>query len=323
METNIPENNPAENNLHFNASGASLLGLMVKNWLLNVFTLGLYYPWARVSMLKFYWHSAQLNGTAFSFTGTGQEIFKGFLKVLVLIFGLYGLLAYAELTENQTLYVYSILTTLIFIAAILPLAVHGAFRYRLSRTTWRGIHMGYRGDRAQLFSEFLIGYFFTIITFGMYIPWFIHRLRKYIIPQLRFGSLSFNYTGTGFDLFIIAVKGIVLSSMTLGLYTFWYKKERMNYLVENCLVCQGEKEIRLKGIFSGWELFQLGITNFIILIFTLGIGTPWVILRTFKYTVEHIQIPADIDLDHIAQTEDDYQDATGEYVIDFFDLGIV
>jgi len=323
METNTTENNVADNHLQFNASGASLFGLMLKNWLLNVVTLGLYYPWARVSMLKFYWQSSQLNGTNFSFTGTGQEIFKGFIKVLVFIFGIYGLLAYAELTENQTLYAYTILLSILFIATILPLAVHGAFRYRLSRTTWRGIHMGYRGNRSQLFSEFFIGYFFTIITFGIYIPWFIHRLRKYIIPQLRFGSLSFNYTGTGFDLFIIAVKGIVLSSLTFGLYTFWYKKDRMNYFVENCVVHQGDKEIRLRGVFSGWELFQLGITNFIILIFTLGIGTPWVILRTFKYTVEHIQIPSEIDLNHIAQTEDDYQDATGEYVVDFFDLGIV
>lgn len=323
METLSTEHTQPENVLSFHASGATLLGIMLKNWLLNIITLGLYYPWARVEILKLYWHSTQLNGTPFSFTGTGQEIFKGFIKVMLVAAGVYGTLAYSEITGNNDLYVYTMLLLVLVIVICIPLAVHGAFRYRLSRTTWRGVHMGYRGNRSLLFYEFLIGYFFTIITLGIYIPWFIHRIRKFIIPQLRFGSLKFDYTGNGFDLFIIAVKGMVLSSITLGLYMFWYRKEQMNYLVENCTVIQGENTVRLQGKFSGWELFQLGITNIIILIFTLGIGTPWVILRTFKYTVEHIQIPSEINLNQIDQTEDDFQDATGEYVADFFDLGII
>jgi hypothetical protein len=34
-------------------------------------------------------------------------------------------------------------------------------------------------------------------------------------------------------------------------------------------------------------------------------------------------IPADINFNNIAQTEDEFKDAAGDDLIDFFDLGIV
>jgi uncharacterized membrane protein YjgN (DUF898 family) len=312
-----------QNKLQFIGKGGELLGLLLTNWLLNIVTIGFYYPWARVKMIKFYWRNTLINDTPFEFTGTGNEIFKAYIKLLVVAIIFYASYLYAAFTENSNLMVAIGLFSSLLILCIIPLAVHGALRYRTARTTWRGIHMGYRGERGQLYTDFVVGYLLTILTFGIYSSWFISRLRTYIIENLRFGNLKFEYTGNGFDLLIIQIKGTVLSFLTLGIYWFWYRKEWMEYFANNVIVKQGDNRYPLDGNYSGSSIFGLYFTNFLILIFTLGIGTPWVIVRTYQYLIENLDIPAEIDFDKINQTEDEYQDATGEYIADIFDLGIV
>lgn len=312
-----------QNKLQFIGKGGELLGLLLTNWLLNIVTIGFYYPWARVKTIKFYWRNTLINDTPFEFTGTGKEIFRAYIKLLIVAILFYSLLAYAKFTKNINLQVSVFMLAGLSILAIIPLAVHGALRYRAARTTWRGIHMGYRGERWQLYTDFVVGYLLTVLTFGIYSSWFISRLRTYIIENLRFGNLKFEYTGNGFDLFIIQIKGTVLSFLTLGIYWFWYRKEWMEYFANNVIVKQGDNRYPLNGNYSGSSIFGLYFTNLLILIFTLGIGTPWVIIRTYQYLIENIEIPAEIDFDTINQTEDEYIDATGEYIADMFDLGIV
>ncbi len=317
------EQQAAPNSLKFNGNGAELLGIMLLNWLLTSITFGIYYPWARVNRLKYFWENTQLNDSPFVFHGTGKELFKGFIKVLIFFVLFYAGMLYTQFTHNLTLYAIIFGVFFLCLLFIIPLAIHGALRYRLSRTSWRGIHMGYRGDRGQLITDFIMGYILVIITFGIYNSWFINKLRTYIIGNMRFGNLKFGYDGEGFDLFLLNLKGMVLSFITLGIYWFWYQKEWMNYYVDHAYITQEDKQYRLQGKFKGLDFLVLVLTNLLLVIFTLGLATPWVIVRTTNFMINHIQIPAEVDFNTIAQTEDEYKDAAGDDMIDFLDLGIV
>ncbi len=63
----------------FHGRGADYFGLWLKNTLLTVVTLGLYYPWARAARLRFEVGNLELDGSRFAFHGTGAEMFRGFL----------------------------------------------------------------------------------------------------------------------------------------------------------------------------------------------------------------------------------------------------
>lgn len=320
QETSEPT---AKNHIQFTGEGGSLLGIMLLNWVLSFFTLGLYYPWARVNKLKYLYGNALLNDTPFIFHGTGNELFKGFIKFFALIFGMYAFYFYAIFSQASSLIAVAVLLLAGFFFVIIPFALHGAFRYRLSRTSWRGIHLGYRGERGQLAYEFFIGLFLTIITFGIYSSWFIDKMRKYIIGNCRFGNLTFGYDGNGTDLFIINLKAYFLMIPTLGLYYFWYRKEYLNYFIDYTYIEQNGKRFHLKGSIIGSSFLWLSFGNLLLTVFTLGIGVPWVITRTIRFIIENIEVPQHIDFDTIAQTEDEYIDATGEDVLDYFDLGII
>lgn len=319
----INDESTSKNELEFTGEAGNLLVIMITNWILCMITLGLYYPWARVKKLAFIYQNTYLNQTAFVFSGTGNELFKGFIKFFAIVGLMYGILLAGAILENTALIIGA--TILFFIGGVLlvPLAMHGAFRYRLSRTSWRGINFGYRGDRGILIQEFIKGYVLTLFTFGLYQSWFVNTLRKYIIGNMRFGSLYFGYDGEGSKLFVINLKGIFLSYFTLGIYYFWYKTNYINYFANHVYIEQNGKRHYLKANTQGSEYFGLMIVNMFLTLFTFGLGTPWVIVRTIKYILNNLELPEEIDFNTIAQTEDEYKDATGDDALDYLDLGII
>ncbi|MGA9637772.1 YjgN family protein, partial [Flavobacterium sp.] len=176
MENNLESNQ--NYTLDFNGKGSDFFGIVIVNWLLTILTLGIYYPWAKAKQLQFVYSSTTLNGDSFSFHGTGKEMFKGFIKA-ILIFGmLYGLLFL--FIKLQMPFVGIFLFYIGFIA-IFPIAIHGSYRYRMSRTSWRGIRFGYRGDRSEFIKLFLKLIGLSIITLGIYGPWMVINMRNYLL----------------------------------------------------------------------------------------------------------------------------------------------
>ena len=196
-------------------------------------------------------------------------------------------------------------------------------KYRLAKTSWRNIHFGYRGDRAELVKIFIPGTILTSITFGIYSSWLTTALRQYIIGNIRFGNIKFNYKGNGGDLFWINFKGFVLGFLTLGIYLFWYMKNWINYFISSVDVEQDGNRYPVKLDIEIGDYFIFQAVNFLLLVFTLGLATPWVKVRTLHFFFDRIELPSEINLDILQQTESDYSDATGADLISMMDIGII
>jgi len=304
----------------FEGSGGEYFGIVIVNWLLTVLTLGLYYPWAKARKLSYLYSSTEFQGSRFAFHGTGQEMFKGFIKailILILLVGLFIYLSFLKFPVIAFLFLYG------GIFLLLPFAIHGSYKYRFSRTSWRGIRMGYRGDRGELFRLFFKGILLTVVTFGFYGAWFSMNLRNYLLNRVRFGNLNFRYQGRGSDYFMLNFKGYFLTLLTLGIYAFWWQKDLFEYYVNNLSLENEKHNIRLKSQAIGGQFFGLIITNFLLLIFTFGLATPWIMTRTLRYLFSKVEVSGNMNLDMIMQTEMEYTDATGEDLTDLLDFGFV
>lgn len=306
--------------LQFHGKGGDFFGVIIVNWLLTIVTLGLYYPWAKANKLKYLYGETSLNEDRFAFHGTGKEMFKGFIKAIVLFGMFYGLLF---LFLYLKMPVVGILLFYLGIIAILPIAIHGSYRYRMSRTSWRGIRFGYRGERDVLVKNFFKWIFFTIITFGIYGSWLHMNLRRYILGNIRFGNVEFEYNGDGADYFWLNLKGYLLTVITLGIYMFWWQKDLFDYYVDNLSLQKDGESIRLNSTVTGGGIFQLAIVNILIIVFTLGLGYAWAVTRTMEYLFNNIEMEGNIDLDAIHQTEENFRDATGEDISDLLDIDFV
>lgn len=306
--------------LTFNGKGSSYFGISLVNFFLTIVTLGLYYPWAKARQLQFLYSSSAFDNSSFEFHGTGKEMFKGFIKaifIFILIYaGLFAGIYFEQIIAGVVWFVLGFIF-------IIPLAIHGSYKYRMSRTSWRGIRFGYRGNRKEFMMLFFKEVFFTIITLGVYGAWMVIKLRTYILSNLRFGDASFTYKGNGGDYFLLNLKGYFLTLLTLGIYLFWWQKELFAYYIDRLSLQHHDQNIKLKSLASGGDFFALLLINFLLLIFTLGIAYPWVVTRTLHFILSKIQVTGSIDTDKLMQTEKVYTDASGEDMADMLDLGFV
>jgi uncharacterized membrane protein YjgN (DUF898 family) len=310
--------------LRFLGKGSEYFGIIIVNWLLTLITLGIYYPWARARKIKYLYGATALDEDRFAFHGAGKEMFRGFIKVVLFWIILMGIaiLANRYVMVDPMLSLIFILVFYLLFFAIIPLIIHGAYRYRMSRTTWRGIRFGYRGTRKQLYLNFLKGVGLSIITLGIYSAWFEINMRKYLVGNVRAGDVEFKYSGNGGDLFVINLLGYILTVFTLGICYFRWERDLWNYYIDNISLHKGDKSMQLKSSVTAVGIFKLRFVNLLLTVFTLGLGYAWVQIRTRKYFTETIHIEGDINLNEIAQTEDVYTDAMFEDAGDFFDIDI-
>jgi uncharacterized membrane protein YjgN (DUF898 family) len=249
---------PTNYQLEFNGKGSEFFSVIIVNWLLTILTLGFYYPWAKARKLQFLYGETSLNGDSFSFHGTGKEMFKGFIKALFIIGFLYGLFFLFLYLKTPVL---GIIILYLGILALLPFAIHGSYRYRMSRTSWRGIRFGYRGDRKEFSMNFFKWLFFTIFSFGIYGSWMSINMRNYLLGNIRFGDVEFNSDGDGGDYFMLNLKGYFLTVFTLGIYGFWWQKDLFEYYINNLSMNKDDKEIALNSTVTGGGVFKLAIVN--------------------------------------------------------------
>lgn len=309
--------------MRFHGSHNTLVSLRIINNILKVVTLGFYYPWARVAVLNYMYGESEFQGSRFVFHGTGKEIFKGYIKGLFLLILLYSLIFYSGYTEDPIEKVVCILVFFVGFTAIIPLIIHGAMKYRLSRSSWRGIHFGYRGEIGEFYKMYIGNMLLTMVTFGLYSSWMQVAVKKYLYGHARFGNIEFSFTGRGMDLFIIRLKGVFLSIITLGIYLFWYVRDLARFEFSNIKITQDGRQINVRTSITPGKLFGMMITNYFIIVLTLGIGTGIAINRFMRVSFENLEFDGEIDTDRLLQTEEEYKDATGDDMAGFLDISII
>jgi uncharacterized membrane protein YjgN (DUF898 family) len=177
---------------------AGLLKLTIVNLLLNIVTLGFYRFWAKTNVRRHIWSCVHINGEPLEYTGSGKELFMGFLVVVLAIFiplaAMTGAIILAYGPESPLLTVLNVLVVL-FVQVFWGFAIYRARRYQLSRTHWRGI----RGTMAGSAMIFSLTYFGSIIAKAMSLGWATPvmntALQEQMTGDMRFGDAAFKFKG--------------------------------------------------------------------------------------------------------------------------------
>ena len=176
----------------------------------------------------------------------------------------------------------------------------------------------------ELFWKYITGMLLTLFTLGIYGAWFSVEIRKYVFSHIRFGNLSFDFKGIGESLFWINLKFVLLVIPTFGIYSFWHYKNLWKYYAENTEITQNGKVINFTINMQPGDIFQLIIVNSIITIFTLGIGYPWIKVRTLSFMFRFLEIEEGLNTDIIQQVSyNNYNNAAGDGLLGFLDIDLV
>lgn len=326
-----------------------MIGLSFKNFLYKIVTFGIYNFWGKTEVRKRIWGAMRINGEPLQYTGTGKEMFLGFLVILAVLTlptMLIGFLAAIVLGPQGAQMLNATISIGFFY--LIGVGMHRAIRYRLSRTLWRGIRGGLAGSAwAYGWTYFWTG-IVLILTLGWASPWRATKLQGLIVNDMRFGNRPFQFNATsgplygpflalwlsglaialaiGFTLYLmmphlapyfgrivrpgrppdpsalfvvlLAVYGVFIAGLLLyGVISAWYRAQIMNHFAAHTTF----EGARFSAYATGRSLVWLGISNLLLVVFTLGLLAPVAQTRSARYFIERLRLTGDANLDQILQ----------------------
>lgn len=292
-----PKNDlPSESSFkfHYSGKGSELAFIMFKNLFFSIFTLGIYVPWGRTNVRRYLWGHTHFLDDRAGYTGTGKELFMGILKA----FAIYLVLSITLGVLSKFFPLFIEIGSIPVYIVLMGLVVYGALHYRISRTTWRGVHLGL--DKNQELTKKFVGlwsiYFaLSLITLGLGFPLMIHKVRSFLMNNMKIGESYFKYTGTAQGLYKIYGKALIFIPLTLGLYFYWFRVEGMRYRLEHTQFQNAHLKTNLKG----GELFRFSVLATVLTILTLGLATPWVINMFHGLIINSIDLNGTINLEEV------------------------
>ena len=181
-----------------------LLSLVTVNLGLNILTTGFFRFWAKTRLRQFFLSRVSILNDRLVYTGTGMELFIGFLVVMgFLVPVLVGFEFLNTFALGQGMVVF-VLAQVLYYGLLMFLffaAVYRAQSYRLSRISWRSIRGGQAGSALVYALRAMVWSAAVVLTAGFAYPLMRHDLMAYRINNGRFGQQGFRYSAPVTPLF--------------------------------------------------------------------------------------------------------------------------
>ena len=227
-----PELPPAGIRPEYDGEGAALGKLVITNSLLTLATLGIYRFWAKTRVRRYFWSRISFLGDRFEYTGTGRELFFGFLIALAALAVVFGVPIGMELAlgiDHPAYWAVRAVSTLVLLFLVF-VAHFRARRYRLSRTEWRGIRFAQDGSSVR-YAFLALGWAaVAALTLGLAYPVYRMRVQRFRTRHTTFGDRRFVLDGQARRLFMPWLLAWVFLAPTLGMTYIWYRVREFRYL---------------------------------------------------------------------------------------------
>ena len=130
----------------FSGSGSEYFRIWIVNLLLTLVTLGLYYPWAKVRRLRYFYGNTSVGGHTLDFHGEPKRMLRGFVLVgaLLLVYLMAGKVSPA-----------AGLVALLIVAGVWPALFRASQQFRMANTSWRGLRFRFNGDQGGAYRAML------------------------------------------------------------------------------------------------------------------------------------------------------------------------
>ena len=196
MDSNPDWHDPGSDRaVQFTGNWREFLPIAASNALLIVVTLGVYRFWATARQRRYLWSRTRVLDDTLEWTGTGKEMFIGFLLVIAFLlpFFLFFQFLFPALVARGKEGAAMGIFTLFYVALIYlgGLARFRALRYRLSRSWWHGIRGGSNDPGWNYGGEYLGRYALVFMTMFIIFPWAATRLWNSRWNAMSFGTLRF------------------------------------------------------------------------------------------------------------------------------------
>jgi uncharacterized membrane protein YjgN (DUF898 family) len=356
VESAAEQRHPVE----FTAAAGEYFRIWIVNLALTVITLGIYSAWAKVRKKRYFYAHTRIGGEGFEYRGKPLAILKGRIIAvgLLAIYGIAGsvsdLLQLALGLAMAIAFPWLLVRSLAFnahnsayrnirfhfgatyrdalkqlaLSAVLVLVTLGfAFPYAQARLAKFSADY-HRYGTAQFALPNLTGAFYGIYLrlVGLMLLIGVVFVGAGVVFGVAAGVAGIN-PRSAVPMGLMLIVG-PLGIIAVYLLAFAYPRARIGNAIWNHLAigrtAAGSPQVRFESHLRVRDLMALYLVNILAIVFTLGLATPWAVVRTLRYRARKTTLVVAGGLEQFVAARAADVDASGEEVGEMFgfDFGI-
>jgi uncharacterized membrane protein YjgN (DUF898 family) len=323
--------------LDFRGHALEYFKIWIVNVIFTVCTLGIYSAWAKVRTRRYFYGNTFLENSNFDYHASPMRILIGRLIM--------GSLFLSYTIGMRFFPVVAPITFSIIMLLISPWLIVRGMIFNLSNTSYKGLRFGFKKNYEGSYNVMFKSAAVTIFTLGFGFPYSHYRWLQFTTNNSRFGQTEFNttlslrtvfgiyYAAAGIYILSLAafmafslikstpllVIGMIVLYLGFGCAYVYVRSRIYNELFNSTKL--GTTKLKSKFVFK--EYFFISVTNFMGIVFSLGLAYPWAKIRMAQYFYNHIAIrfqPA--ELDQFVAGETQKLGASADAALDFWDIDI-
>ncbi|OYU44309.1 MAG: hypothetical protein CFE44_13640 [Burkholderiales bacterium PBB4] len=280
----------------FTGSGSEYFRIWIVNLTLILVTCGLYFPWAKVRRLRYFYGNTLVGGEPLGFHGNAFKMFKGFV-IVALFFIAYSVAGKVSATAGFIAF--------LVISALWPALFKSSLQFRMANTSWRGLRFGFGGTMRDAYVACLPLFLPSILILGLFLaspelqhpvpgkmpgagwmwalggvfllsaiisPWLLWNLKRYQHSHYRLGTVTTQFDAKPRAFFWVTAKVMGFTAL-ISVLTF-------------AAIALAMGLIKVSGIANGLPsksplvLFMIGVVAFGAFFLAFTLIKPYAISRT-------------------------------------------
>jgi uncharacterized membrane protein YjgN (DUF898 family) len=299
--------------VEFTATAGEYFRIWIVNLALTVVTLGIYSAWAKVRKKRYFYGHTRIAGDHFEYRGNPLAILKGRLLAVVVAGGVYFAANFAPLL------LLAVLGVAVF---ALPWLIVRSMAFNAHNSAFRNVRFRFRGTYGRALA-IVVGYgLLTVFTLGLGYFFFKVKITEFIVRHHSYGATPFDTKPlkkaffdvygkmigmgivlgivlTGFSSSLIAMMeapptpgspvDLGLTAITyvfyIGIYAF-VRAGILNATWNNASL----GPITFESTLRPMALYRLYLENVFAILATVGLATPWAVVRLLRYRAANFTV---------------------------------
>ncbi len=347
--------------LAFRGSAREYFRIWIVNLCLTLLTLGIFSAWAKVRKKRYFYSHTTLDGTPFQYLGQPVPILKGRVIAATAFLIYYASSHFFTFLMPYILATGAVLAPWVIVRSAAFNARYSAFRnmtfqfegrYRDALGVlyvWGIVPVLVVGTMFSWWGQPVVAGV-VFLAFGISFPWWIRRFKNFIIGHTIYGGKKGVFSATGGQFFMVyfisgliivammIITGILAATLVASIrksqvllsvlavpmyagYVLAYaylQAHSSNLLWNNTQL----GPLSFQSTLLGRGMAKLYLTNAIGIIASLGLLTPWAVMRTLKYRADNLRVLQEGELTEFFGSETSAVQAIGSEMGDFFDVDL-
>lgn len=330
--------------VQFTGSAGEYFRIWIVNLGLTLVTVGIYSAWAKIRKRRYLYGHTRICGEGFEYRAKPLPILKGRLIAVVLLVAYIFCDKFVRASLTPPALADGVLNLVLIVGFVAagPWFIVQSLKFNAYNTAYRNIRLRFAATYGDCLR--VVAVYGWLLLLPILYPYLKRRLVEFAARNHYYGTTQFKVLDFGADFlsaykkgygffFLIGIPFAVLftiraSAFAVPLLICIYFAIAMVYGYIRALTVNAVWNainigpVGFQSTLRPRDMVRLYATNLAAIVLTLGLAIPWAVIRLHRYRASKTTVILAGSIDGFVQAESEHVRATGDAVVEMFDIDV-